>query len=78
MNCDAIPGSFARVVGRLRTSLSNRTHRENFRWCFVKKMVFCQSDKIPTSTKTINIFVNISSMNSELVKIFKLTQTGKF
>jgi hypothetical protein len=36
MNCDAIPGSFPLVVGRLGTSLSNRAHRENFRRCFVK------------------------------------------
>ena len=28
---DAIPGSFARAVGNLGTSLSNRAHRENFR-----------------------------------------------
>ena len=42
---------------------------------FCQKMVFCQSDKIPTSTKTINIFVNIISMNSELMKNLKLTQT---
>ena len=27
---DAIPGSFARAVGNLGTSLSNRAHRENF------------------------------------------------
>jgi hypothetical protein len=30
---------------------------------FYQKMVFCQNDKIPASTKTINIFVNIISMN---------------
>ena len=27
---DAIPGSFARAVGNLGTSLSNRAHRENY------------------------------------------------
>jgi hypothetical protein len=30
VNCDAIPGSFARVVGKLGNSLTNRAHRENF------------------------------------------------
>ena len=69
VNCHAIPESFARVVGMLGTSLSkpwsNRAHRENFwwYWCFVKNGVL-SSDKIPTSTKTINIFVNIISINS--------------
>jgi hypothetical protein len=65
VNCDAIPESFARVVGILGTSLSNRAHRENFwwYWCFVKNGVLSR-DKIPTSTKTINTFVNIFSMNS--------------
>jgi hypothetical protein len=29
VNCDAIPGSFARVVGKLGTSLTNRAQREN-------------------------------------------------
>ena len=27
---DAIPGSYARAVGNLGTSLSNRAHRENY------------------------------------------------
>jgi hypothetical protein len=65
VNCDAIAESFARVVGKLGTSLSKRAHRENFwwYWYFVKNGVL-SSDKIPTSTKTINIFVNIISMNS--------------
>ena len=45
MNCDAIPGSFARVVGRLGTSLSNRAHRENFRWFFAKKWCFIKVTK---------------------------------
>jgi hypothetical protein len=65
VNCDAIPESFARVVGKLGTSLSNHAHRENFwwYWCFVKNSVLTR-DKIPTSTKTINIFVNIISMKS--------------
>jgi uncharacterized membrane protein YhaH (DUF805 family) len=47
-----MPESFARVVGKLGTSLSNRAHRENFwwYWCFVKngvlsKMVFCEETK---------------------------------
>jgi hypothetical protein len=41
---------FARVVGKLGTSLSNRAHRENF-WCQIggigvsSKMVFCQETK---------------------------------
>jgi hypothetical protein len=30
VNCDAIPESFARVVGKLGISLSKRAHRENF------------------------------------------------
>ena len=60
VNCDAFPGSFARVVGKLDTSLSNRAHRENFRWCFnLSKNGILSTDKKPTSTKTINIFVNI-------------------
>jgi uncharacterized membrane protein YhaH (DUF805 family) len=65
VNCDAIPESLARVVGKLGTSLSNRAHRENFwwYWCFVKNVVL-SSDKISTSTKAINIFVNIISINS--------------
>ena len=41
MNCDAFPESFARVVGKLGTSLSNRAHREDFGGIGVLlKMVF--------------------------------------
>jgi hypothetical protein len=45
VNCDAIPGSFARVVEKLGTSLTNRAHRENFRWYFVKKWCFVKMTK---------------------------------
>jgi hypothetical protein len=46
VNCDDIPESFARVVGKLGTSVSNRAHRENFGGIGVlSKMVFCQETK---------------------------------
>ena len=49
---DAIPGSFARAVGNLGTSLSNRAHRENFAICLHKQTLYDYND------------YNIVSMNS--------------
>ena len=79
MNCDAIPGSFPRVVGRLGTSLSNRAHRENFRSCFVKKWCFVKVTKYSYLHKDYKYFCKYNfNENSELMKNLKLTQTGKF
>jgi hypothetical protein len=77
VNCDAIPESFARVVGKLGTSLSNRAHRENFwwywffcqKWCFVKRQ----------NTYLHKDYKYFCKYNfNELMKNLKLTQTGKF
>jgi hypothetical protein len=75
VNCDAIPGSFARVVGKLGTSLTNRAHRENFRWYFVKKWCFVKMTKYSTYLhKDYNYFCKYNF--NELMKNLKLT--GKF
>ena len=74
---DAIPGGFARVVGKLGTKPVHVKPRSSIVRIFV-----CMSHEVtrrylpPQTTNTINILCKYSF--HELMKNLKLTQTAKF
>jgi hypothetical protein len=74
VNCDAIPGSFAGVVGKLGTSLSNRAHREHFRWRFIKNWCFVKVTKYLYLHNNYKYFCK-NNFHEEM-KNFKFTQTA--